>query len=89
MTITKNVLLSPSTVQGANVANIQITFLGFKLSSVNSATPVTLNSIPGGTAVEKLAFKLVGSSLYVGNPSPLDADGYPTTFNSIVIATKK
>jgi hypothetical protein len=93
LAITVNIELSASTLEDGNIniANLQSTYGGFKLSSLNPSSPVVMTSRPDPGRQGKGIIKLVGSALYSGaSSSPIDANGYPTTFDfTSPIATKK
>jgi hypothetical protein len=92
LTITDNISFSASTLEGGNtnIANLKYAFSGFKLSSVNPSSPVVMTSLPGPDKNDKTIIKLVGSALYgAASSSPVDANGYPTTFNTTKLGTKQ
>jgi hypothetical protein len=91
LVITDNLSWSAGTIGGASIAYIQATFNSFKVSPTNASSTVTLTSLPSATTEDqKSILKLIGTSLYSqAHDSPVDANGYATSFEATPFAIKQ
>ena len=92
LTETLSVVYTPSIATGkSTVAKIDLTYTG-AIANADDGTVITIPKASEGAqaigSTSKGLLAVDGNSLYVGESSGMDADGYPTTSYPKVAATK-